>query len=91
MDDVRYRGGFADVLRCECGGREVAVKALRPQVSLEEMRKASHCLRTSLLVLIGECSVEVLQRGHHLEISPASQRVAVDRGDHDRESICHGF
>lgn len=41
-DDVRYRGGFADVLRCECGGREVAAKALRPQaVNLQEMRKVN--------------------------------------------------
>ncbi|KAF9642628.1 kinase-like protein [Thelephora ganbajun] len=29
MDDVRYHGGFADVVKCEYRGREVAVKALR--------------------------------------------------------------
>ncbi|KAF9642586.1 kinase-like protein [Thelephora ganbajun] len=29
MDDVRYQGGFADVVKCEYRGREVAVKALR--------------------------------------------------------------
>jgi hypothetical protein len=26
--DVKYRGGFADVLKCEHNGREVAVKVL---------------------------------------------------------------
>ncbi|KAF9643932.1 kinase-like protein [Thelephora ganbajun] len=29
VDDVRYHGGFADVVTCEYRGREVAVKALR--------------------------------------------------------------
>ncbi|KAF9778163.1 kinase-like domain-containing protein [Thelephora terrestris] len=39
MGDVKYHGGFADVLKCECGDRTVAVKALRQHdgVSLEDM------------------------------------------------------
>lgn len=42
VDDVRYHGGFADVLKCEGSGRQVAVKALRPEGrSLQEMRKVS--------------------------------------------------
>ena len=41
MDYVQYRGGFADVLRCGTGGRLVAVKALRPQCGLQEMRRVS--------------------------------------------------
>lgn len=52
MDDVLYRGGFADVLKRKCDGREVAVKALRPQgLTLTEMRKASQRWRAFLLCL----------------------------------------
>ncbi|KAF9643933.1 kinase-like protein [Thelephora ganbajun] len=29
IDDIRYHGGFSDVVRCEYRGQEVAVKALR--------------------------------------------------------------
>lgn len=87
MDDVRYRGGFADVLRCECGGREVAAKALRPQgISLQGMRKVSQYRQTSPPLRIGGLSprfVEVLQGSYHMEISQASQRVGTNRGGHD--------
>lgn len=48
MDDVQYHGGFADILRCECSGRKVAVKALRPQgLGLPEMRNVSQLLLAS--------------------------------------------
>ena len=93
MDDVRYRGGFADVLRCECNGQDIAVKALRPQASSKEMRRVRQPLRASLSVRTGQLSIrftEVLQGGHRLEISPTSERTTSDRGDHDRESIRHG-
>jgi hypothetical protein len=94
MDDVQYCGGFSDVLKCECGGREVAVKALRTQgFSLDEMRKVSRNLQSPLPVYIGQTSVrfaEVLQGSNHLEISPTSERVGADGRDHDRESIRHG-
>lgn len=87
MDNVQYSGGFADVLRCECGGREVAIKALRPQYfSLQEMRQASEHLRGSLAVSIGKLNVhlvEVLQGSYHLEISQTSECVRASRGGHD--------
>lgn len=42
--DVQYRGGSADVLKYESGGREVAVKVLRVQgFSLEDMTNVSDC------------------------------------------------
>ena len=58
MDNVQYHGGFADVLRRESGGQEVAVKILRPQgLSLQEMRKVSRYQLASLPARIGEPSV----------------------------------
>ena len=95
MDDVVYSGGFADVLRCRCGGQEVAVKALRLQgLNLEETKKVSRSWRISLHLPICELIVrfvEVLQGGDHLEIPPTCERVGASGGDHDRESIRHGF
>lgn len=62
LDDVQYRGGFADVLRCEYGGRGVAVKILRRRgLSSQEMRKVSQLWRDSLPVSIGELSVRVVE------------------------------
>ena len=58
FDDVRYHGGFADVLRCECGGQEVAVKALRLQGhNLQEMRRVSQSLLASLPVRVCELGI----------------------------------
>ena len=96
MGDVQYRGGFADVLKCECGDRTVAVKALRPHdgLSLEDMRNVSHHWLRCIPVHIDELSIsfaEVLQGGHNLEISSTSECVAPSGGDHDRDPICHGF
>ena len=42
MGDVRYRGGFADVLRRDGHGKDVAVKVLRAHgLSLKEMKNVS--------------------------------------------------
>ena len=94
MNDVRYSGGFADVLRCESGGREIAVKILRPQgLSLQEVRRVSQDRRASLPGCISELTVrfpELLQGSHHLEITPASECAAADWGNHDWKSIRYG-
>ena len=44
MGDAQYHGGYADVLKRGCGGREVAIKALRARrgLTLEVMRNVSH-------------------------------------------------
>ena len=86
MGDVQYRGGFADVLKCECGDRTVAVKDLRPRddLSLKEMRNVSHSWLACTAVHINELAIpfaEVLQGGHNMESSPASERIAIARGD----------
>lgn len=51
MGQVQYRGGFANVFKFECGGREIAIKVLLHLQGLtwEEMRKVSQHWRTSLL------------------------------------------
>ena len=42
MGDVRYRGWFADVLRHDSHGKDVAVKVLQARgLSLEEMKSVS--------------------------------------------------
>ena len=42
-DDVQSQGGFADVLKREYGGREVAVKVLRlRRLGLEKIRKVNN-------------------------------------------------
>ena len=86
IGDVQYRGGTADVLKRECGGREVAIKAFRARgLSLGAMTKASHRWLTCIFVRIEGLTVtfvEVLQGGHNLEISPTSKCVAPSGGDH---------
>ena len=43
--DVRYEGGFADVVKYECDGREVAVKVLR--VTRCKLREIMNVSRSS--------------------------------------------
>ena len=43
MDDPEEQGGFANIFKCECRGREVAVKV--PRVSsqrLQDMTEVNH-------------------------------------------------
>ena len=95
MGDAQYHGGFADVLKRECRGREVAVKALRPHgLSLEAMTNVSHCWSYCVLGRIDELTIlfaEVLQGGHNLEIPSTSKCVATPGGYYDWGSICHGL
>ena len=51
VGDAQYRGGSANVLKRECGGQEVAVKALRPhRLTPEEMKNVSRHQLISTLV-----------------------------------------
>ena len=63
MGAVQYHGGSADVLKYECGGRDVAVKALRPRDnhSSEVMRNVSHRWFAHTLVLIGELTIPFVE------------------------------
>ena len=94
MGDVEYRGGSANVLKLECGGRQIAVKALRARdLSLQEMKNVSRSPRDYIVADTGELSArfaEVLQGSYNLEVSPTFKRVAVARGSHDGEPVCHG-
>ena len=94
MGDVEYRGGSANVLKRECGGHQVAVKALRARgLSLQEMKNVSRTPRYFIIVFICELITlfaEVLQGSHNLEISPTFERVATARGRHDGGPVRHG-
>ena len=60
--DAQYRGGSANVLRRECGGQEVAVKALRPHgLTLEEMKNVSCHRLTSIPVRIDRLSLSLAE------------------------------
>ena len=62
MGDAQYRGGSANVLRRECGGREVAVKALRPHgLTLEGMKNVSCHRSTAILVRIDRLSLSLAE------------------------------
>lgn len=53
MGDAQYRSGFANVLRHQCGGQAVAVKALRSHgLTLEEMKSVSSHQLLSLSALM---------------------------------------
>ena len=94
MDGVQCRGMFADVVRRECGDKAIAVKALRQQcLSQEAMTNVSRRQLGCMLVRTDELTipfVELLQRGHNLESSPAPKHIASARGGKVRESICDG-
>ena len=95
MGDVRYRGWFADVLRRDSHGKDVAVKVLQARgLSLEEMKSVSLHKQTPTLVHVGELSApfaEVLQGSYNLEFSSPSECAATARGDHGGEPVRHGF
>ena len=46
----QHSGGFSEVFRCESGGREVAVKALRLKIGSQEVRNASQRCRALISV-----------------------------------------
>ena len=94
MGDVQYRGGFAEVVRRECGDKAIAVKVLRRQrLSQKDMTNVSRRRLGCILVRTDEFTipfVELLQRGHNLESSPAPKHITSAGGDNVRESICDG-
>ena len=95
LGDVQYRGGFADIFKCECGGREVAIKTLRerPRLGSKGMTNVSHRSLVCTPIRTDEPIVpllEVLQRGHNVEGPPTPECIAASGGDHDWEPILHG-
>ena len=92
---VVYRGGFADVLRREHRGQEVAVKALRVYGDnrLQETTNVSRLWTSNPFYALGNEHdlVEVLQGGYYLEISSASECVTAAGGGNDQESIRYGI
>ena len=87
--DVRCQGGFADVVKYEYGGRQVAVKVLRvTECRLREIMNVSRCVwvSRSLRVLPDPALnniAELLQGGHRLEKSPASECSTAAWGSYD--------
>ena len=88
-----FRGGYADVWKGECCGREVAVKVIRTY-STSDLQKIigvgrwAYSLSTvnSLTEL-----VEVLQGGSDVEIPSASECPTANGGDNVRESVRDGI
>lgn len=62
MGAAQYRGGSADVLKRKCGGRDVAVKALRARgISSEGMRNVSHRWFAYILVRVDELIISLVE------------------------------
>ena len=96
MGSPLRKGGFADVRKHKYRGREVAVKDLQVHYHTDkELRDVTNVSNWLVVVFppIDQSVLtfaEVLQGGHNLEVSSASERIATARSDTDRESICHG-
>ena len=92
--DPLYRGGYADVWKGECCGRDVAVKVIRTY-SNSDLQKIIGVGRWKYSLL--ECQptdrphAEVLQGGSDVEIPSASERLAINRGGNVGESVRDGI
>ena len=92
--DALYRGGYADVWKGECSGREVAVKVIR-LYSTDVLRKVINVggwwhfvSPPSRLIML---CVEVLQGGCDVEIPSTPKHPTTVRSDDVGNSVCHGI
>ena len=91
--DALFRGGYADVWKGECRGRDVAVKVIRTY-STSDLQKIIGVGRwTFSLSTVNSLTelVEVLQRGGDVEIPSASKCPTADGGNDVGESVRDGI
>ena len=90
--DALYRGGFADVWKGECHGREVAVKVIRTY-SNSELQKVSNVGSCQLFLRLctNNALTEVLQGGCDVEIPSTSECPTTNRNSNVGESIRDGI
>jgi len=91
--DALFRGGYADVWKGRCCGREVAVKVIRTYSTsdLQKIIRVGHwtyslSTANSLMEL-----VEVLQGGSDVEIPSASKRSVANGSNDVGESVRDGI
>ena len=85
---LTYGGGFGDVWKRQYRGREVAVKALRVYSTSDLKaitRVGRQCSKFFYVIILTKNYTEVLQGIHTMEVPSASERVASDGSENDRE------
>ena len=94
MDRALYRGGFADVWKGKYRDRDVAIKVLRTYSTsdLQKIIGVGYRLRSpSACRCTNNTHAEVLQGSYDMENPAPPERVAADRSDDVRNSLCNGI
>ena len=91
--DALYRGGYADVWKGECRGRDVAVKVVKTYQSsdLQGMIGVGRCTCSLSTASSLTKLVEVLQGGGDVEVPSASERPAASGSNDVGESVRDGI